>query len=922
MAKKKKTVRLRDVLIFDALILAVIGVILFVIETRVTEETQRENLIKRLTSITNTFTKSYQETQEITQLYDQAMNSKAQSLAFRIDNDEDFEVNGDIVTLYQVDDIVVGDIPRQVTGFRHYSAETADGRYVTIRKNSAELDGILNNIYTDNKVLQRVVTLDDMFFIVTNSSGNIVYFPEEEFIGQHISSLGISLNDLPENDARWLKINRKYYYTSSAINNALNITISCGIKSNSMTTNSHIAVGILYTVICIVFTIVMTYSYFSKQEELHRNNSDDINNTVAARKLSVFCIVALMLIGLTTYYIQTLFSLSMYSISLNNEIGEITANVAEGKNASEQLRKQYDASYLNKAQIVSDLLADNPQLQTRENLQTLSDIMDFEYIMLYNSNGEETLSNSYIRGFVISDNPEDQSYVFRQLMYGIPYIIQDPMEDELTGTYHQFIGVTMLNNENESDGFLQVAINTSKLDMVLEEVSLDKILDNSISGTGDDIVAIDQSTGKISYSSIEGFTGVKAEDVGFTEDEIKNRYFGYINLEGTEYYANSVEIENQLVYIIENSRNLFSGRLVITVISQILCIINMILFTIYINRHQVEPLIDFNDEQYIDVTTGSGNTKRTLNIVSRIMRKNVRWNDRTPEEKTGFIMRVVVSFFAVVFIMAILFRNVLYTEDTIFGFIVSNKWEKGFNVFALTEAIIAIFGYTLFNNIFNLITDEIIKIVSPKNETLVRLIKSFVHYVGVIILLYYCLSLFGFDSQALLASAGLLTLVVGLGAKDLITDILAGIFIIFENEFQVGDYIELNGYKGRVIEIGIRTTRIVNSAQDVKSINNRNLSNIVNKTKRNSYCDVIINVGFDQDIKKIEQLLNEHLPEIAKKSPYIISGPSYGGIDDMSGRFMRLSIRTECLENYKFEVRTVVNREIKLLFDENGIKLS
>ncbi|MBR0137957.1 MAG: mechanosensitive ion channel, partial [Erysipelotrichaceae bacterium] len=215
-----------------------------------------------------------------------------------------------------------------------------------------------------------------------------------------------------------------------------------------------------------------------------------------------------------------------------------------------------------------------------------------------------------------------------------------------------------------------------------------------------------------------------------------------------------------------------------------------------------------------------------------------------------------------------------------------------------------------------------IMVSDPKTETIIRLIRSFFRYIGVLSALYYTLSVFGFDSQTLLASAGLLTLVVGLGAKDLVTDILAGVFIIFENEFQVGDIIEVNGYKGRVLEIGIRTTRILNTVQDVKSVNNRNLTNIVNKTRRNSYCDVIINVPFDQDIKAIEEMLRSELPKLKEKSPYIIDGPNYGGVDDMSTRFMRLSIRTECLEVHKFDVRALVNSEIKELFDQNGFKLS
>ena len=77
--------------------------------------------------------------------------------------------------------------------------------------------------------------------------------------------------------------------------------------------------------------------------------------------------------------------------------------------------------------------------------------------------------------------------------------------------------------------------------------------------------------------------------------------------------------------------------------------------------------------------------------------------------------------------------------------------------------------------------------------------------------------------------------------------------------------------------------------------------------------------------KSHEQVLayvRNELPKIKELSPYILDGPNYGGIDDMSGRTMRLSIRTECLESHKFDVRTVVNREIKRLFEENGFKLT
>ena len=68
-------------------------------------------------------------------------------------------------------------------------------------------------------------------------------------------------------------------------------------------------------------------------------------------------------------------------------------------------------------------------------------------------------------------------------------------------------------------------------------------------------------------------------------------------------------------------------------------------------------------------------------------------------------------------------------------------------------------------------------------------------------------------------------------------------------------------------------------------------------------------------------VLTAELPLLKEKCPYIINGPTYGGIDDLSGRTMRLSIRTECYELHKFEVRTFLNYELKKMFEEHGFKM-
>jgi len=255
------------------------------------------------------------------------------------------------------------------------------------------------------------------------------------------------------------------------------------------------------------------------------------------------------------------------------------------------------------------------------------------------------------------------------------------------------------------------------------------------------------------------------------------------------------------------------------------------------------------------------------------------------------------------------------------GFILSKNWKRGFNVFSLTIVLILLCLSTMAIdgtcNLLNLLA----RVVSPKAETVVRLTRSLVRYVGVIAVIYFALAFFGVDSESLLASAGLMTLVIGLGAKDLITDVLAGLFIIFEGEFQVGDIIELGGTKGTVLDIGIRTTKILDVKQNIKSVANRNVTNVVNRTKRNSYVDISLRCAYTADQEKIDQIFKTEFARIARNHPEIIEGPYYSGIDSLENGGKILAIRAECQEKDTFLVRTILNEEILKICTENGIEL-
>lgn len=146
--------------------------------------------------------------------------------------------------------------------------------------------------------------------------------------------------------------------------------------------------------------------------------------------------------------------------------------------------------------------------------------------------------------------------------------------------------------------------------------------------------------------------------------------------------------------------------------------------------------------------------------------------------------------------------------------------------------------------------------LGTRSETIGHLLLSVLKYGGATGVFFYCLYLIGVDSTSLLASAGILSLVIGLGAQSLIKDILAGIFIVFEGEFRVGDIVTIDGYRGKVMDIGLRTTKIMGIDGNIKIYNNSEISGVLNMTQATSFAMCQINIEYGQDIEYVEEVLN------------------------------------------------------------------
>jgi small conductance mechanosensitive channel len=243
------------------------------------------------------------------------------------------------------------------------------------------------------------------------------------------------------------------------------------------------------------------------------------------------------------------------------------------------------------------------------------------------------------------------------------------------------------------------------------------------------------------------------------------------------------------------------------------------------------------------------------------------------------------------------------------------------NYLRVLESLGIVVFFWAFNKIVQLVIDALFG-KRVKNITAFLLLKKVIRWAITFAALFLILTAFGVNSTAIVASVGIIGLVVSFGAQKLVEDVISGLFLIVEKQFQVGDIVIISDYRGVIQEIGLRTTKVVDAANlDVKIINNSDIRNVINLTTNVSTAICEMSIEYSQSIPEVENLINPFLPKIKEKYPEIIDGPNYLGVQVLGDSSVVLRYAAKVIEADKFKIQRAMNRELKIFFDENNINI-
>ena len=702
----------------------------------------------------------------------------------------------------------------------------------------------------------------------------------------------------------------------------------------------HTAISLVSELIIFVTLIHYFFSVLSYSNTHKLNSLEKVmyHPTRILRFLLMLGIAGAIAVVVSTAVFQTMDAIHEESIMGAKDISalfEYSEKTVADKFAEE--KRNAEQRNIDHGEKLVSLFTEYPDLVSREKLKEYSDLFRFDYMMLFDTGGKEILSDSDYIGMTMDAGLGENSRDFRRLLLGVPSIIHEASTDPVTGLTRQFAGVRMpLTKPSGEPGYgaLLMAIDPGQFG---EQDSGAYLLDKFHFSDNKNRLYFyaDPETGNILHASDPSLKGMTAMQCGLPERSLQEGFTDFTIFNGVQSYTTMIKQKAADFFYVIVSEELFSRTVPMALTILAFYIITALILGWHCLRDysvRIYEALTADDSMKLQSTKGSifdeyegGSLSNYSELLVGNSKIDSRRDDKTPEHQVGTILKVDILLLVVLPMLAYMR---IYGDNSLVRFILTGNWMRGINLFSFVAIVIVatvgIMVLVLANTLLSLIAG----FTGKAGETACRMLYSLIYYIVILNILYYVFEYCGLAMSTYIASLGAVSLALSIGAQGMVADILAGLLIVFEHQFQVGDYVEIEGYKGKVLEIGIRSTRILGAGNDIRFINNSNIRNVVNKSIRNSAYLKDVVLSTQKSVTRIEELLLAELPKINEKYDIFLRGPKFIGFlnatsDTRYGGVRNIGVRIiyECAERDHFKADNYLTKELIDLCDREEIGL-
>ena len=247
-----------------------------------------------------------------------------------------------------------------------------------------------------------------------------------------------------------------------------------------------------------------------------------------------------------------------------------------------------------------------------------------------------------------------------------------------------------------------------------------------------------------------------------------------------------------------------------------------------------------------------------------------------------------------------------------------------------TKTMIKALFVALFSVLFYLILKQLISTTlfkkakqksNKKALTMITVTTNITKYIIIIIDILMILDILGIDTKALITSLGVIGVIVGFAIQDLLKDIIGGVAILTEEQFRVGDNIKVGDFRGDVIYLGLKTTKIKAYTGEIKIIANRNITELINYSTMNAKCIIDINTSYENDIEKTKKIINQICEKLMAEEKYIEGKLELLGVEELKESSICLRVVADLPQTKTIPFKRLFLEEIVKEFKKQNLEI-
>lgn len=636
--------------------------------------------------------------------------------------------------------------------------------------------------------------------------------------------------------------------------------------------------------IFVVFSMIL-FSIYVFRQAVQKNTEEGRKKVLSELRRSTFPGLLFMIIAIGCFSVMLIALESRSNITFIGTSKQLSLQneIEWHDNLTKKIKSSYADIYRSRTQAFAKFLMEHKEYRTRSDLQVFSKILRADYLMLFDKNGNEIVSSNSYTGFSVNGSDPNLSEEYRAMVMGYPFVVAGPAEDPYTGDKQIGAAILMTRDNEQADGFLLAVYNAASLNAELKKANLENTVNSFAVAEGYKAAVVDKETGLFLAHTDANMIGINAEYY-LPAEVYAEDYAGFADYDGISMYVSGVMSSGKSVLFMLPSRPDTKESFIV-----LLMIVVLLLMIAFFYCTKVCSLAA--DEAM----------QEPVNVENEIYGKR--------ESLSVFFHGYTIFFTVLAAITALAAYSLVWPA---FVFVFSGLWSRGVHLFSLWAALFFLSGTLCVVLLIRKMISRAERRADYRTRSVLRLLDNLVAYAAGFFIIAKILYMFGANTEALLASAGILSIAVGMGSKDMVADILAGLFLLVEDSIHLGDEVSIDKFNGRVTDMGIRTIKVTDASQNTMVLNNSKIKSVVNMSGQKASCVLEYPVKSSLNAEEIEKMLRKAADAASEAMPELYGSLQLDEIHGSSPESRTARLSYTCSEI----VREAIAKQLQEFLDK------